>query len=336
MVFCLKKIIGIILMVSLLALTLVGCAGDDSAEEGHIVFADAGWDSIKLHNAVAGLIAEQLYGYTWEEVPGSSPVTHEGVLSQEIDVHMEEWTMNIPTYDQDLADGKMHQLSVNFSDNRQGFYVPRYVIEGDSERGIEAMAPDLKTVEDLKNYPDVFVDEEDSSMGRVYGAIPGWDADDLMFAKYEYYGLDENFIYFRPGSDPALSAALSNAYERGEAVVGYYWEPTWLMGKYDFVFLEEPEADLDTYKDGASEIPATDTTVIMSNEYYEDEANKDLIEFLSNYQTSSALISEALAHIQDTGDDYAQTAEWFLKENTNLLDEWLSEEEAQVIKDYLN
>ena len=331
-----KRIIGIILVVSLLALTLVGCAGDDSADGGHIVFADAGWDSIKLHNALAGLIAGELYGYTWEEVPGSSPVTHEGVLSGEIDVHMEEWTMNIPTYEEDVAQGKMQQLSVNFDDNRQGFYVPRYVIEGDSEKGIEAMAPDLKTVEDLKNYPDVFPDEENANKGRVYGAIPGWDADDLMFAKYEYYGLDEDFIYFRPGSDPALSAALSNAYERGEAVVGYYWEPTWLMGKYDFVFLEEPEADPDTFKDGASAIPATDTTVVMSNKFYEVEDNKDLIEFLSNYKTSSALISEALAHIQDTGDDYKETAEWFLKENDDLLDEWLNEEDAQTIRDYLN
>ena len=123
----------------------------------------------------------------WEEVPGSSPVTHEGVLSGEIDVHMEEWTMNIPTYEDDVAQGRMQQLSVNFDDNRQGFYVPRYVIEGDSEKGIEPMAPDLKTVEDLKKYPDVFPDEENPSKGRVYGAIPGWDADDLMFAKYEYY-----------------------------------------------------------------------------------------------------------------------------------------------------
>jgi glycine betaine/proline transport system substrate-binding protein len=248
---------------------------------------------------------------------------------------MEEWTMNIPTYDEDVAEGRLQQLSVNFDDNYQGFYVPTYVIEGDEERGIEAMAPDLKTVEDLKKYPEIFPDEDKPEKGRVYGAIPGWDADDLMFAKYEYYGLDENFEYFRPGSDPALSAALSNAYERGEAVVGYYWEPTWLMGKYDFTALEEPEADPDTFKEGASAIPATDTTVVMSNKFYKDEANKDLIDFLSNYQTSSLLISEALAHIQDTGDNYEETAKWFLKENDDLIDNWLNEEDAKAIRDYL-
>ena len=331
-----KKFLSLVVTALLLVGSLAGCSGNDSASGGHIIFADAGWDSIKFHNAVAGLIAEEVYGYTWEEVPGSSPVTHEGVLNGEIDVHMEEWTMNIPTYDQDIEAGKLQQLGVNFADNRQGFYVPRYVIEGDSERNIEPMAPDLKTVEDLKKYSDVFPDQDEKGKGRVYGAIPGWDADDLMFAKYEYYNLDENYVYFRPGSDPALSAALTDAYERGEAIVGYYWEPTWLMGKYDFVFLEEPEANIDTFQEGASEIPPTDTTVVMSNSFYEDEANSDLIAFLSKYQTSSALISEALAHIQDTGDSYEKTAKWFLQEKDELLDDWLTEEDAQTMRDALN
>ena len=145
----LKRILSLLLVTLLLVGTVTSFASDNSKSGGYIVFADAGWDSIKLHNAVAGLIVEELYGYTWEEVPGSSPVTHEGVLSGEIDIHMEEWTMNIPTYNNDIESGSLHQLGVNFDDNYQGFYVPRYVIEGDSERGIDPMARDLKSVADL-------------------------------------------------------------------------------------------------------------------------------------------------------------------------------------------
>lgn len=330
-----KKALSIILAVTLLSLTLVGCGGDSGSEDKkHIVFADAGWDSIKFHNAVAGLIAEEVYDYTWEEMPGSSPVTHEGVLTGEIDVHIEEWVMNIPTYFDDVKEDKLQELGLNFADTRQGFYVPRYVIEGDAERGIEAMAPDLKTVEDLQKYSHVFVDEENPDMGRVYGAIPGWDADDFMFAKYEYYNLDENYNYFRPGSDAALSTALSSAYDKGEAIVGYYWEPTWLMGKYDYVFLEEPESDESNFKDGASAIPATDTTIVASNDFYEN--NKEIVEFLSKYETSNKLTSEALAHIQDTGDNYKETAVWFLKEHPEFLDEWLEKEGAEIMKEVLD
>ena len=121
---------------------------------------------------------------------------------------MEIWTDNIPTYMADIKEDKLKELGINFDDNYQGFYVPRYVIEGDESRGIEASAPDLKYVWDLKKYAEVFPDYEDPDMGRVYGAIPGWEVDTIMHNKYLHYGLDENFVYFRPGSDPALSAAI--------------------------------------------------------------------------------------------------------------------------------
>jgi ABC-type proline/glycine betaine transport system substrate-binding protein len=103
---------------------------------------------------------------------------------------METWTDNLATYDEDIEEGSIVELSVNYADNAQGFYVPRYVIEGDSERGIEPSAPDLKTVEDLLNYSDVFKDPEDPSKGRIYGAISSWEVDQIMRNKCAYYGLD--------------------------------------------------------------------------------------------------------------------------------------------------
>lgn len=216
------------LLFSILAVALMGCSGDGggATSKGTITFAEAGWESNQFHNAVAGIIAEEVFGYDWEEVPGTTAVMHEGLLSGEVDVHMEEWTDNIPQYQPDVDAGKLHELSVNFDDNYQGIYVPRYVIEGDEERGIEASAPDLKTVEDLKKYPDVFPDPEEEGMGRMYGAISGWEVDDILSRKHEYLGLDENFIYFPPGSDAALQTAIIDAFDKGEPIAAYYWEPT--------------------------------------------------------------------------------------------------------------
>lgn len=326
-----KKIISITLVLVLLTLTLASCSGQDSNKE--IIFADAGWDSVKFHNAVAGTIGKEVFGYNWREIPGSSPVVHEGVLNGEIDVHMEEWTDNIPTYTKDLEAGKLKELGVNFDDNQQGFYVPRYVIEGDKERGIEPIAPDLKYVWDLKKYPELFQDDENQGKGRVYGAIPGWEVDKIMHNKYMHYGLDESFVYFRPGSEAALASALSNAYERGEAIVGYYWEPTWLMGKYDFVLLEDEPYNEKTYLNGESSLPPVRVTVAVSNDFAEN--NPEIIGFLSNYKTSTKLTSQALAYIQDTGANYEEAAKWFLKENDYLIDEWLSPEKAKNLRDSL-
>lgn len=327
-----KKFLSVLIVTVLLATTLIGCSGD-SGGGGEIRFADAGWDSVKFHNAVAGLIAEEVYGFTWTEVPGSSTVVHEGMLNGEIDVHMEEWTDNLASYKSDLEAGKFQEFGVNFDDNNQGIYVPRYVIEGDAERDIEASAPDLKYVWDLKEYPEVFPDEDDSSRGALYGAIPGWEVDEIMNKKFMHYGLDENFNYVRPGSEAALGAAITDAYEKGEPIAAYYWEPTWLMGKYDFVLLEDEPFDEDTYLEGESALPEVRVTIGTSNEFADE--NPEFIEFLEKYETSSELTSEALAHMQDTGDDYQATAKWFLSENDDLLAEWLSQEDADKIREVI-
>ena len=330
-----KRFIGLLILTVLVITTMVGFTYNTTMSTGkEIAFADAGWDSNKFHNAVAGIIAEKVYGYKWREIPGSTTVLHEGLLKGEVDIHMEVWTDNLATYEQDLAEGKVKELSINFDDDYQGLYVPRYVIEGDSERGIKALAPDLKYVWDLKDYPDIFPDDENKGMGRIYGAIPGWEVDEIIHNKYINYGLDENFIYFRPGSDAALSAALTSAYDKGEPIVAYYWEPTWLMGKYDFVLLEDEPYDESTYKEGKTQLPAVTVTIGMSNEFY--DSNEEIVDFLSNYKTSSKMTSEALAYMQDTNADYIETAEWFLKEYDYLLDEWLNAEDAKTMRDYLN
>ena len=126
----------------LLSLAACGSGGNSSAggsdgsggsstpqEKTSITFADVGWDSIKLNNALAGLVAEEVFGYTWQETPGSTPISHEALMAGDVDVHMEEWTDNISAYQTDLEAGKFVELGINFNDNYQGFYVPRYVID---------------------------------------------------------------------------------------------------------------------------------------------------------------------------------------------------------------
>src|SRR5690625_3217895 len=144
----------------LIVLSACDSTGDDEIET--IVFADAGWDSIRVHNSIAQKIVEEGFGYDTDVTAGSTAATFQGLIEADINVYMEVWTDNIKeVYEEAIDNGDIEKLSVNFDDNDQGLYVPRYVIEGDEERGIEPLAPDLKTVEDLKKYPEVFEDPED-------------------------------------------------------------------------------------------------------------------------------------------------------------------------------
>ena len=61
----------------------------------------------------------------------------------------------------------------------------------------------------------------------------------LLCEKYEFYGLNENYNYFDPGSQSASIATITSAYNKGEPIVSYHWDPTWLTGKLDLVLLED-------------------------------------------------------------------------------------------------
>ncbi len=304
----------------------------ESADLPKAIFADAGWDSIQFHNAVMMFVAENAYGMETEQISGSTAVTYEAMKSGDITVYSEVWTDNIATYDEDVESGSILEMGLNFDDDMQGLYVPRYVIEGDEERGIEPMAPDLKTVEDLKNYADVFADPDDKSMGRILGAISGWAIDDVMRAKYEYYGLDEMYNYVDPGSDAALAASFAGAYEKGEAIVGYYWEPTYLTGKYDLVLLEDaPYIDDEAFLAGETECPAVPLTVCVNPDFYA-AAQEFCDEFCANYSTSSALTAEVVVYIQDSGVDMTEAAIWFMQQHDELIDEWLPADKAELVR----
>ena len=82
------------ILASVLILSLASCSGGGGAsganQKGTIVFSNAGWDSVQFHSAVAGYIATQVFGYeSWEMTLGSTPVLHQGLIKNEVDVNME-------------------------------------------------------------------------------------------------------------------------------------------------------------------------------------------------------------------------------------------------------
>ena len=120
------------------------------------------------------------------------------------------------------------------------------MIEGDPDRGIEATAPELKTVFDLVQYKDLFKDPEDSSKGLLVNCIIGWRCQQINRIKLNTYtiqddsALSDHFNVIEPGAAAGIDAAIRGAHEAGEPVLSYYWEPTWLLGTYDMTLLEEP------------------------------------------------------------------------------------------------
>jgi len=324
-----------ILLVLLTSLLLLGACGEGDGEIETIIFADAGWDSIRVHNHIAQTIIEEGYGYDTDVTTGSTAATIQGLREGDINAYTEVWTDNIKeAYEEAIEAEDIVKLSTNFADNDQGLYVPTYVIEGDEERGIEPMAPDLRTVEDLKKYPDVFEDPEDPGRGRILNGPSGWAVEEAISMKFDAYDLDETMNNFIPGSDSALVADLVRAYENGEPWVGYYWSPTWVTAKYDLTLLEEPAFDEEIWKETrGTEFPPNDVVVAVHKDL-PDQA-PEVVDFLSNYETSNDLTEEALNYMEDTDASAEEAAIWWMKEYEEIWTTWVDEDVAEKVKNSL-
>lgn len=314
-------------------LLLAACgnsASKDSIEE--IKLADAGWDSVRIHNSIVQKILEDGYGYKTDVVNGTSSALLQAQQQGDLQVNTELWSENLgEPYEKALEKGDIVKLSTNFDDNSQGLYVPTYVIEGDAERGIEASAPDLKTVKDLEKYPELFKDPESPSKGRIIGAPSSWLVSKHLSEKISTYGLDEKYNYLAPGSDSSIVADLASAYKKGEPWVGYYWSPTWVTASYDLTLLEDEPYDPKVWEESkGTEFPPNDVAIGVHKDLLTQAP--EVVEFLKNYQTSNALTEEALNYMQENDANPDDTALWFMKEHEDLWTSWVPEEIAEKVK----
>ena len=324
----------LMLFISLCTILVLAACSEEASTESikTIKFADAGWDSVRVHNSIAQFIVEEGYDYDTEVTSGTTAATMQALEQGDVNVNMEVWTDNIKEiYEKAIDSGNIVNVATNFNDNSQGLYVPTYVIEGDAERGIEPIAPDLKTVQDLEKYPEIFQDPEDSSKGRIVGAPSSWVVSEHLETKLETYGLDKKYNYLAPGSDSAIVADLAGAYKKGAPWVGYYWSPTWVTASYDLTLLEDNPYDEATWEESkGTEFPPNDV-VIAVHKNLPTQA-KDVVDFLSKYSTSNALTEEALDYMNENGADPDEAAQWWMKEHEDVWTTWVSEEVAEKVK----
>lgn len=299
-----------------------------------ITVTDNGWDSQKFHNEVARLAVEHAYdAYELRTSTASSTMNWQSMIAGDVDLDIESWTDNIASYSDDRAAGKVVDAGVLVADSAQGLYVPRYVIEGDSRTGLAPLAPDLRHVRDLKKYAHLFPDPEEPGKGRIYGSIPGWMVDGILYKKFLYYALDKNYNYMRMGSEATLFASLASAYNLQQPWIGYCYEPTWIVGKLDLVLLEDEPYEQQAFQEGKTEFPSQQLKIVSSSKFAAKAP--ELLPFFEKYKTSSVLVSKALAHLDDTGATHAEAAVWFLKNNDGLIDEWLAPTQAAKLREYL-
>jgi glycine betaine/proline transport system substrate-binding protein len=319
-----------------------------AAPEGQeIVLFDGQWESLWILNEIFSVVATHGYGHTIDAPTTGTPIMMETMPAGEMHVAMEFWCMNIPDWcEAELLpeDSSVISAGTVFEEATQGWFVPRYVIEGDEERGIEPVAPDLVSVDDLAGLGEVFEDPEAPGSGMLLGGIDGWEVTEINRYKLEAYGLSDEYNFQSAGSASASDAAIVSALERGEPVLFYYWTPAWIPGVYDLVQLEEPEwtedcqaaldaaleAELDVSESGPELGCAQPSGEVRlgATAGLEDTA-PEMVAFLRNIDGNfgTQLMNELTAHMELEGAEPAETALWFFGEY-DMWREWIPDEDA--------
>ncbi len=330
-----KILMALVAGVITVSIILAGC-GTAAGEKPTIKISDLNWGSAHFQSEMAKIIIEEGYGYTVELVPGATIPLTQGLRTGDIDIMLEGWYQNQKeAVDEGVAAGEIEMLGYLNNDNWQsGFVVPTYVIKGDSARGIDPMAPGLKSVSDLgeAQYKELFANPENKSKGLILNGPPGWECEIVVPLQIEAYGLDDDYDTMNAGSSEGLFASLKGAYDKGDPWIGYLWGPTWIAGALDLTLLEEPAFDEDIWnEDYGCGWPSVDL-FIAAHTGFTDKA-PDLAEMFGKWKLNTATLDEVLAYMSESGGEPEDAAIWFLKNRENIWTKFVTSDAAQKVKD---
>ncbi|SMC29266.1 glycine betaine/proline transport system substrate-binding protein [Andreprevotia lacus DSM 23236] len=325
---------------------LLACAGTAGAADAPwckagkpVKLAGLNWESGALLTELIKTVLEQGYGCQTEIVPGTTVTLETALASNDIQVIAEEWVGRSEAWNKAAAEGKVKVAGKVIVGATEGWYVPDYVIKGDSKRGIAAAAPRLNSVADLPAYTALFKDEEEPARGRFLNCPTGWTCEGVNSQKLKAYGLQNSYVNFRPGTGAALDAEISSAYQRGKPILFYYWAPTALMGKYRFIKLQEPAyneacfktlANKDHPKPCGSAAPEALIQTALSKPLA--DADPALVAFFSRFNVPINVLNRALAHMADNKLDAAAEAKLFFAQQPKIWHNWLPADVAARIK----
>ncbi|MBD8099682.1 ABC transporter substrate-binding protein [Pseudomonas fluorescens] len=336
------KGLRMLLAASLTSLGLSMASVPASAAQAPVHFADLNWESGSLITEVLRFIVEKGYGLPTDTLPGTTITLETALAKNDIQVIGEEWAGRSPVWVKAEAEGKVVGLGDTVKGATEGWWVPEYVVKGDPAKGIKPLAPDLKSVQDLARYKDVFKDPESPDKGRFLNSPIGWTSEVVNRQKLKAYGLDDSYVNFRSGSGAALDAEIASSIRRGKPVLFYYWSPTPLMGRYQLIQLQEPPFDAQAWKtltdaDNPDPKPtrslASKLSIGVSTPFQKE--HPQITQFFEKVEFPIEPLNQALAKMSENHTPPRDVAQAFLKAHPEVWKAWLTEDVALKVESAL-
>ena len=325
---------------ALLGLALAFGANPAMADCGEVQIANMNWASAQLMANVDKMILEEGYGCSVELVPGDTMPTFTSLNEKgEPDVAPELWINAVrDPLKVAMDEGRLHSANGGpISGLGEGWWVPPYVLE---------KHPELKTVLDVLERPDLFPDAEDPSKGAFVGCPAGWGCQLTNANLFRGFKMAEKgWKLVDPGSAAGLDGSMSKAVNRGENWFGYYWSPTALIGRHKMVKLDfgvpfvgsehwdgcivKPEQECADPQASAwteSEVH----TVVTAN--FAEKAGDAVMAYFKNRVFPGDVMNGLLVYMDENQADGADAAAEFLSAHGDVWKSWVPEDVAAKVK----
>ncbi len=328
------------LLAIVIAITVTFSASCTRAPTPVIKIADIGWQSnVPVINIMKVILEDEL-GYEVEFAPTLWTLPTFDAMAKDppdVDIFAECWLPGRqPFVDEYVTDKGQAEVVATSYVGRQDLVVPTYVIEGDPERGIEPMAPDLRSVEQLNDYADLF-DRDGDGKGDLVGGPEGWRCTEINEWRLESWELNYDQII----QDEWVSwSMLTSAYYEGEPILIHVYEPTWPTLLFDLTWLEAPAyseeawADNEIWQDWkaganvtwepgkACGYPPCEVVVVVTDEFSQEYP--DAYRFLQNWSIPVEDVTYLSVQIELHNLPAAYVAKQYIEENPELVGQWLA------------
>lgn len=322
-----------------LGLALLLGANVAMAECGKVQIAEMNWASASLMANVDQIILKEGYGCDAELVPGDTVPTFTSMNEKgQPEIAGELWINAVrEPLGKAMGEGRLHSVGSPISDPGEGWWIPPHTAE---------KHPELKSVLDVLERPDLFPDAEDPSKGAFIGCPSGWGCQLTNINLFRAFEMEKKgWKLVDPGSAAGLDGSMAKAIERGENWFGYYWTPTSLIGKYQMVKLPfgVPFAGSENW-DGCIVKPEQECPDPQPSSWTESEihtvvtdefaksASLEVVVYLAKRVFPTNVLAGMLAYMTDNQADGADAAVEFLAEHGDVWESWVPSGVADKVR----
>lgn len=307
---------------------------------GNVQVAEMNWASAELMANVDKIILEEGYGCDVELIPGATETTFASMVEKgQPDLASEQWINSIrEPLEKAVASGVISQVNEGpITGLGEGWWITP---------GTAKRHPDLKTVLDVLEHPELFPDAEDPSKGAFVTCPSGWGCQVANANLFRAFKMEEKgWKLVDPGSAAGLDGSMAKASERDENWFGYYWTPTAMIGKYKMVKLDfgVPFAGSENW-DGCISKPElecadpkptawtkSEVKTVVTDDFMK-RAGDDILTFLRKRIFPGEVMNAMLVYMTDNQAEGKDAAYEFLTTHQDVWKNWVTPEVAEKVQ----